>query len=285
MLIKGYTEITFARPGPQHRAIHWAAHFKLDTDISVIFPYINSIVEDSIYYEKPHYVFFTYDGHDCILHPDEIVLGFFDQREEAIGLVKKLIIFLNDTYSRRESIKPVFKMKRHIPVLDIYKLLPGTNCGECGYSACMAFAATVSKGNSNPQKCPALGNPIAENAVYPVYDENGTLISTIAIDIDSQKRKHEFDKKLEQARNLESKISGILQNKSNIDTDVSKYGLTKREIDVLRLMAEGLTNNEISCLLSISPHTVKSHVLHIFNKIGVNDRTQASVWAARSNLI
>ena len=50
-------------------------------------------------------------------------------------------------------------------------------------------------------------------------------------------------------------------------------------------MAEGFTNNEISELLSISPHTVKSHVLHIFNKIGVNDRTLASVWAARHGVV
>jgi DNA-binding NarL/FixJ family response regulator len=50
-------------------------------------------------------------------------------------------------------------------------------------------------------------------------------------------------------------------------------------------MAEGFTNPEISELLSISHHTVKSHVVHIFNKLGVNDRTQAAVWAARNRLI
>ena len=61
--------------------------------------------------------------------------------------------------------------------------------------------------------------------------------------------------------------------------------LTGREIEVLRLLAEGFTNTEIAGLLSISQHTVKSHVTHIFNKIGVNDRTQAAVWAVRSNLL
>jgi ATP/maltotriose-dependent transcriptional regulator MalT len=50
-------------------------------------------------------------------------------------------------------------------------------------------------------------------------------------------------------------------------------------------MAEGLTNVEISQTLSISQHTAKSHVIHIFNKLGVNNRTQASVLASLRNLI
>ena len=49
--------------------------------------------------------------------------------------------------------------------------------------------------------------------------------------------------------------------------------------------SKGETNNAISEVLSISPHTVKSHVIHIFNKLGVSDRTQASVLAIRHLLI
>ena len=61
--------------------------------------------------------------------------------------------------------------------------------------------------------------------------------------------------------------------------------LTRREIQVLQLLAEGATNPEISEKLHISPHTVKSHVIHIFNKLNVNDRTQAAVWAARNRVV
>ena len=60
--------------------------------------------------------------------------------------------------------------------------------------------------------------------------------------------------------------------------------LTSREVEVLRLIVEGFTNVEISQILCISAHTVKTHVIHILNKTGVKDRTQAAVWAVRQNL-
>ncbi|MEM6469788.1 MAG: response regulator transcription factor [Planctomycetota bacterium] len=61
--------------------------------------------------------------------------------------------------------------------------------------------------------------------------------------------------------------------------------LTHRESEVLRQMAQGLTNKEIAKMLGISYETVKEHVQHILRKIGVTDRTQAAVWAVRRNLV
>jgi DNA-binding NarL/FixJ family response regulator len=56
-------------------------------------------------------------------------------------------------------------------------------------------------------------------------------------------------------------------------------GLTPREAEVLALIAEGLTNGEIAGRLVVSAATVKSHVNHIFAKIGARDRAQAVVYA------
>lgn len=61
--------------------------------------------------------------------------------------------------------------------------------------------------------------------------------------------------------------------------------LTQRESEVLRQMAYGLTNREIAQTLGISYETVKEHVQHILRKIGVNDRTQAAVWAVRNGMV
>lgn len=61
--------------------------------------------------------------------------------------------------------------------------------------------------------------------------------------------------------------------------------LSRREIEVLKLVAVGLFNKEIAFKLSISEKTVKNHVSNIFKKIGVSDRTQAAIYAIRNNFI
>lgn len=60
--------------------------------------------------------------------------------------------------------------------------------------------------------------------------------------------------------------------------------LTKRELDVLRLISEGCSNKKISDELTSSERTVKNHISHIFRKIDVEDRTQAAVFAIRNKI-
>lgn len=61
--------------------------------------------------------------------------------------------------------------------------------------------------------------------------------------------------------------------------------LTKREIEVLKMIAGGALNKEIAATLNISERTVKNHVSNIFKKINVSDRTQAAVFAIKNNLV
>ena len=61
--------------------------------------------------------------------------------------------------------------------------------------------------------------------------------------------------------------------------------LTEREREVLRLVSQGATNREIAQTLWLSQKTIKNHLTHIFEKLGVSDRTQAALWAIRSGLV
>ena len=61
--------------------------------------------------------------------------------------------------------------------------------------------------------------------------------------------------------------------------------LTDREMEILRLIARGLSNKEIARALSISQQTVKNHMTAILRKLAVNDRTQAAVYALRKGWI
>lgn len=62
-------------------------------------------------------------------------------------------------------------------------------------------------------------------------------------------------------------------------------GLTSREVDVLRLAAQGMSKREISTRLSISPKTVDHHIQHIYTKIGVSTRAGAAIFAMQHDLI
>jgi NarL family two-component system response regulator LiaR len=61
--------------------------------------------------------------------------------------------------------------------------------------------------------------------------------------------------------------------------------LTERETEVLRLLAQGQSNKEISRTLNITEQTVKTHVSHILDKLGVPSRTQAALYAIRIGLV
>ena len=63
------------------------------------------------------------------------------------------------------------------------------------------------------------------------------------------------------------------------------YGLSNREMEVLQLLSEGNTNKEIAKALWISEQTVKTHVAHIFDKLGTSDRTETVAQALRSGLV
>ncbi len=61
--------------------------------------------------------------------------------------------------------------------------------------------------------------------------------------------------------------------------------LTPREVEVLKLLAHGLTNRQIACELYISANTAKFHVQHVIEKLGVRDRTEAAYRAAELGLV
>lgn len=76
-------------------------------------------------------------------------------------------------------------------------------------------------------------------------------------------------------------LEGGLRKPVKMKEDLAS--LTGQEINILNAVAMGLTNADIADKFCVSPHTVKTHVYHIFKKIGVTNRLQAALWASNHN--
>ena len=83
-------------------------------------------------------------------------------------------------------------------------------------------------------------------------------------------------------------ISGVLPSLRKLDAarrQSKAFGLTRREIDILRAVVAGCTNKEIAERSAISENTVKSHLTHIFNKSGASNRVELALFATHHRLL
>lgn len=78
-----------------------------------------------------------------------------------------------------------------------------------------------------------------------------------------------------------SVAAGLLRGSNQMNM-VSPASLTPRELEILQLIVDGHTNQQIARTLGISEKTVKTHCSRLFQRLGVTDRTQAAVWAMRN---
>lgn len=159
MLIQGFSNFTFDAPACHPGVTLYRAGIAFDVDVSHLFPYLNAVAVEPVYYEKPHYIQFLFEGHRAALYPREAALASFHTRDEAFRFIERLIAFLNEVDARKGSLTPNHKMHQPVKVMDVFKLLPRTNCKACGLATCLAFAAAVSKGEVEPDLCPELVDP------------------------------------------------------------------------------------------------------------------------------
>ena len=75
------------------------------------------------------------------------------------------------------------------------------------------------------------------------------------------------------------------QSRLAVDEDAHPQGLSRREVQVLRLLGAGCSNREIATRLFLSPNTVANHVRNILAKTGTSNRTQAAAWARERDLL
>ncbi|MFO7942791.1 MAG: (Fe-S)-binding protein [Anaerolineales bacterium] len=92
------------------------------------------------------------------MYPDRVSITQVEDLDQGLELLNALADLVNFTWANRRELSAVKKRKRPPRPLDIYPVLPGTNCKQCGKATCMAFAYALLNGERSPRECTPLYN-------------------------------------------------------------------------------------------------------------------------------
>ena len=140
----------------------WSARVTLESDIEAVLPYLNGQLEGAEYEPAAKVLVWKDQRYKFAFRPREIKTGPAQDREEAQGLVDRAIALANDIWRDRERFAPRYDKRPTVNLMQIYRLLPRTNCGQCGTGTCMAFAAALREGDTELACCPVLTEPAHE---------------------------------------------------------------------------------------------------------------------------
>ena len=156
MLLKTYSKEIF-RPecNPGFESVHCIAH--LDQNIEPVLPYLNAALGGFEYLKDPPAVIFRSQGKLITVHGTKIAINALRDEAEADKILDWLKREINVTWQNREDIQPSYEGAPKPKIIEILKLLPKTNCRDCGMPTCMVFAARMAEGVKGPENCPPLG--------------------------------------------------------------------------------------------------------------------------------
>ncbi len=155
MLLKGYRpEIFWPECNSSFQSLHCIAH--LDEDVSEALPYLNAALGGDTYIKDPPSVTFHMHGKLVTVHGRKIAVNALRDEAEAHSILEWLKKEINEAWQNRETIVPRYEGAKKAHPLEIYKLLPRSNCRACGQPTCLAFAALAASGAKDETDCAAL---------------------------------------------------------------------------------------------------------------------------------
>jgi len=131
----------------------------LPADISASFSYLNAVLDDTLYDRENSILIGVSNRRRYAFRPHEIQIGMVRDPSEASSIVDEVVELVNRVWREHERITPSLRERKLPTVYDVYKLLPGTNCKECGYPTCLACAADIRNGVISLEGCPLISKP------------------------------------------------------------------------------------------------------------------------------
>jgi len=173
MLIERY-DLEVLTPPCEPGAERFSAIARLVTDIREVLPYLNATLRGAVYNAAAPAVTWTKGGHHVAFHLYQIAISNVKDRDVAVQEIEGLVRLVNRTWERRAEIEPDYEMHRRPTPMEVYKLLPGTNCKQCGQPTCFTFALKLAAAQVQPGDC----QPLFE----PQYADRLARLLAIAID-------------------------------------------------------------------------------------------------------
>jgi len=113
---------------------------EVSDEIHEVFPYLNAIIKGCIYNHPALTLTIRNEEKLITLHTKHVTMTLIEDEKEAQEILDRLKDLINETYQNRDQIEPNDSEGGQLKPSDIQKLLPGTNCKECGFRSCLAFA-------------------------------------------------------------------------------------------------------------------------------------------------
>jgi ArsR family metal-binding transcriptional regulator len=155
MLIEHY-DLKVYTPPCDPGAERFSAFAELAVDISEVLPYLNATLRGAIYHRAAHALTWKKSGHAIAFHATQIATSNVEDYDAAVGEIDSLIEIVNRTWERRAEITPDHETRQRAPLMTVYRLLPQTNCKQCGEPTCYSFAIKLVASQKKLTQCPPL---------------------------------------------------------------------------------------------------------------------------------
>ena len=123
---------------------------------------MNAVLGGFNYVKDPPSVTFKSQGKLITVHGNKIAINALKDEAEAGKIVEWLKREINEAWEKRDEIEPSYESLPRPQVFEVLKMLPKTNCRECGEPTCMVFAVAVTEGVKGAEDCPPLSNESRE---------------------------------------------------------------------------------------------------------------------------
>ena len=146
---------------------------RFQEDINQVLPYLNATQPQALYHRAANILRFRFEGHQVTFQPHEMALSGFEDGDQAVQSLFRLQRLINETWERRNEITPSTVERKRLQPLAVYKLLPGTNCRDCGEPSCFVFANKLAAGQVTITSC----KPLCTDK--PFSDTRGELMTML----------------------------------------------------------------------------------------------------------